>query len=80
MAHIYNKLKDIPSKFNLNEQHFKEFLKVISDCLLPSFNYNIFVPKFIKSVNTLFPKYFFSRLSFHQGLVFVFCRLCTNQH
>lgn len=56
MAHIYNKLKDIPSKFNLNEQHFKEFLKVISDCLLPSFNYNIFVPKFIKSVNTLFPK------------------------
>ena len=54
MAYIYNKLKDIPRKFNLNEQHFKEFLKVISDCLLPSFNYNIFVPKFIKSVNTLF--------------------------
>ena len=56
MAFIYNKLKYIPSIYNLNELHFKEFLKVISDCLLPSFNYNIFVPKFINSVNLLFPK------------------------
>ena len=56
MAFIYNKLREIPSKYNLDEQHFKGFLKVISDCLLPSFDYNIFVPKFINSVNLLFPK------------------------
>jgi serine/threonine protein kinase len=56
MAFIYNKLKYIPSIYNLNELHFKEFLKVISDCLLPNFNYVNFKPKFEKSVNLLFPK------------------------
>lgn len=55
IAYIYNKLERIQLIFNLNVKQFKEFLLVLSDCLLPDFNYVNFIPKFNKSVKLLFP-------------------------
>ena len=50
MAFIYNLLKN---KFN--QIKLKFFLQTLSDCLLPSFDYDIFIPKFKIAVEQLLP-------------------------
>ena len=58
MAFIYNKLIDIPNVYRIDRYNFINFLKVLSDCLLPDFNYDLFIPKFTAAVNLLFQNSF----------------------
>jgi serine/threonine protein kinase len=54
MSLIYNKLNYYLNSINFNDNSLKQFLKVISDCLLPDFNYDNFKPKYLNSVILLF--------------------------
>jgi len=40
----------------INQDNLINFLKILSDCLLPTFEYIDFIPKFNKAVDLLFPK------------------------
>lgn len=53
MTFIYNNLvlKNIILYFT--NDSLKNFLKVISDCLLPQFDYETFTPKFVASIEQL---------------------------
>jgi len=52
MTFIYMNI-NIPQ---INQDNLINFLKILSDCLLPTFEYIDFIPKFNKAVDLLFPK------------------------
>jgi WD40 repeat protein len=54
MTFIYKKLENIPELYKIDRIDFINFLKILSDCLLPNFNYDEFIPKFKDAVNKLF--------------------------
>ena len=54
MTFIYNELIDIPDVYRIDRNNFINFLRVLSDCLLPDFDYDLFIPKFKAAVNLLF--------------------------
>jgi WD40 repeat protein len=54
MAFIYDKLIVIPDVYRIDRNNFIIFLRVLSDCLLPDFDYDLFIPKFKAAVNLLF--------------------------
>ena len=54
MSLIYNKLDFYLQSIKFNDNYLKQFIKVISDCLLPDFNYDDFKPKYYESVILLF--------------------------
>jgi WD40 repeat protein len=54
MAFIYNNLSNIPDVYKIDINNFINFLRVLSDCLLPDFDYDLFIPKFKAAINLLF--------------------------
>jgi len=54
MAFIYNNLINLPDVYRIDRNNFINFLRVLSDCLLPDFDYDLFIPKFKTAVNLLF--------------------------
>lgn len=54
MAFIYNNLINIPDVYRIDRNNFINFLRVLSDCLLPDFDYDLFIPKFKAAINLLF--------------------------
>lgn len=74
MSYIYSKLdyyllssKDERDHYFLknidNKQKLIEFLRVLSDCLLPNFQYANFINKYKKAVSLLFENYLFVNLN-----------------
>jgi serine/threonine protein kinase len=54
MAFIYNNSKDLITVYSIKNENLINFLKTLSDCLLPDFKYDEFEPKFTTSVESLF--------------------------
>jgi serine/threonine protein kinase len=54
MTFIYNNNLDLISIYGMKSENLINFLKTISDCLLPNFKYDEFEPKFTTSVESLF--------------------------